>query len=266
MICQKFALLCLKSTGWAVNRSTAAKLGKRFSLTDRTFKKNAKASRDGTMMNSEGCRPPTIDDNSYISIRDGSGKELKLDTPDFLKLMNKEAWKIYLSVTAPCRQTLFRTEKRLCIGSGIAEETINARAVATRSIWNAVSFAAMNIAIIPLVNVHLICNLDATQFAVGDSKGARVEVKYCNDDSRPQSLNTVTKGDNIVSYFIKYFLLIFADGSTGPPVYVVADGSMDGNAIDAYGFPALGISTELHSVGYVVFCKSRCCNINFFSG
>ena len=39
----------------------------------------------------------------------------------------------------------------------------------------------------------------------------------------------MTKGENIVSYFIKYFLLIFADGSTGPPVYVVTDGSVDGN-------------------------------------
>ena len=122
----------------------------------------------------------------------------------------------------------------------------------------------MNIATVPLVNVHLICNLDATQSAVGDSKGGRVEVKYCNDGGRPQSLKTVTKGKNIVSYFIKYFLLIFADGSTGPPAYVVADGSMDGNDIEVYRVPALGISTELHSVGYVVFCKSRCCNINFF--
>ena len=135
--------------------------------------------------------------------------------------MNKEAeltasrrGKSIYQFTAPCRQTLFRTEKRLSIGSGIAEETTNARAVATRSIWNAVSFAAMNIAMVPLVNVHLICNLDATQFAVGDSKGGRVEVKYCNDDGRPQSLKTVTKGENIVSYFIKYFLLIFADGNT----------------------------------------------------
>ena len=70
--------------------------------------------------------------------------------------------------------------------------------------WNAVSFAAMNIAMAPLVNVHLICNLDATQFAVGDSKGGRVEVKYRNEEGRSQSLKTVTKGENIVSYFIKY--------------------------------------------------------------
>ena len=146
------------------------------------------------MLNSEGDRPPTFDDISCKSIREGSAKELKRDTPDFLKLMNKEAeltasrrGKCIYQFTAPCWQTFFRTEKRLSIGSGIAEETTNARAVATRSIWNEVSFAAMNIAMVPLVNIYLICNLDATQFAVGDSKGGRVEVKYCNDDSRQQS-------------------------------------------------------------------------------
>ena len=38
------------------SRSTAAKRSKRFSLTDRTFRKIEKAFRDGTMLNSEGGR------------------------------------------------------------------------------------------------------------------------------------------------------------------------------------------------------------------
>ena len=167
------------------------------------------------MLNSEGGRLPTLDDVSCKSIRDVPVKELNRDTPDFLKSMNKETeltasrrGKFIYQFTAPCRQTLFCTEKRLSIRCGIAEETTNAPAVATISIWNAVSFAAMNIAMVSLVNVLWICNLDATQFAVGDSKGGRVEVKYCNDDGRPQSLKTVTKEENIVSYFIKYFLLL----------------------------------------------------------
>ena len=117
------------------------------------------------------------------------------------------------------------------------------------------SFAVMNIAMVPLGNVHLICNLDATQFAVGDSKGGRRQTAELED---------CDQGGEYFSYFIKYFLYFFADGSTGPPVYVVADGSIDGNDIDVYRVPALGISTELYSVSYVVFCKSRCCNINFF--
>ena len=150
MICRKYGSKIV------FNRSTAAILSKRFSLTDRTFRKFATAFRDGTMLNSEGGRPPTFDDISCKSIREGSAKELKLDTPDFLKLMKKEAGltpsrrgKSIYQFRAPCRHTLFRTEKRLCIGSGIAVETTNARAVATRSVWNAVPFATLNIAMVP---------------------------------------------------------------------------------------------------------------------
>ena len=65
------------------NRSTAAKLSKRFSLTYKTFRKFAKACRDGTMLNSKDGRPRTFDDVSCKSIRDVAVKELKLDTPDF---------------------------------------------------------------------------------------------------------------------------------------------------------------------------------------
>ena len=38
---------------------------------------------------------------------------------------------------------------------------------------------------------------------------------------------------------------------------------MDRNAIDVYRVSALGISTELHSDDYLVFCKTRCRNTNF---
>ena len=80
----------------------------------------------------------------------------------------------------------------------------------------------MNIAMVPLVNVYSICNLNATQFKVGNSMCGRVEVKYCHDDGRSWSLKTVTNGDNIVVYFIKYVLPTFAYGSGGPPpVHVI---------------------------------------------
>ena len=100
----------------------------------------------------------------------------------------------------------------------------------------------MNIAMVPLVNVPLTCTLNATKILQWLTPTA---------DGRPQSLKTVTKGENMVAYFVKYFSLMVV--------------LMEGNAIDVYRVPALGTSTELHSVGHVVFCKSRCCNINYFS-
>ena len=51
------------------NCSTAAKLSKRFSLTDKTLGKYATAFRDGTILNSKGGRSPTFNNISCKSIR-----------------------------------------------------------------------------------------------------------------------------------------------------------------------------------------------------
>ena len=45
--------------------------------------------------------------------------------------------------------------------------------------------------------------------------------------------------NGIVAYFIKnrpqfFSLLIFVDGSSGPPVYVIADANMPAKVIDCY--------------------------------
>ena len=71
------------------NSSTAAKDIKRFSLTDKTSRKYATAFRDGTILNLKGSQSPTFDDISCKSIREGSVNELKHDTTDLRKLMNK---------------------------------------------------------------------------------------------------------------------------------------------------------------------------------
>ena len=191
-----------------------------------------------------------------------SVRELKVDTTDFLtksRIDGMDAWEIYLLVYSTLL-TNSLPHGRFSTGSGIAEETTNDRAVATRR--NVISFAVMNITMIPLVNVHLICNLDATQLAVGDSKGGHVEVKYCNDDGRPQSVKTVTKGGSIVAYFMKSFLLFFADGSTGRSEHVVADGSM----YEWQRHRCIGYQHRAPPGVLSGFCETWCCNINLFHG
>ena len=64
-------------------------------------------------------------------------------------------------------------------------------------------------------------------------------------------------------YFIKYFLHIYADGSSGPPVYVTADANMPADVIDCYTIPGFGINANVMPTGYVVFCRTRCANQAF---
>ena len=86
-----------------------------------------------------------------------------------------------------------------------------------------------------------------------------------NDDRRPECLKSAQSPGNggLVAYFIKYFFLVFADGTSCPPVFV-ADDSMEKDAADVYPGQGLGISTDAQSSGYVVFCKTICCNGKFF--
>ena len=79
-------------------------------------------------------------------------------------------------------------------------------------------------------------------------------VKYIVDGARPAGLKSVADNNGIVAYFIKYFLLIFADGSSSPPVYVIADANMPADVIDCYTIPGVGFSTDVMSTGFVVFC------------
>ena len=85
----------------------------------------------------------------------------------------------------PHRSTVYRLGKQLDVNSGVGEETTPARAEATRSNWNAVSFAAMNCKMLSLLVVHLTVNRDASQFKVSNALDGRVEVKFIVDDGRP---------------------------------------------------------------------------------
>ena len=86
------------------------------------------------------------------------------------------------------------------------------------------------------------------------------------DDRRPDCLKSAPSPGNggLVAYFIKYFLLIFADGTFGPLVFVVANDSKEKHAVDIDPVQGLGISTDVQSSGYVVFCKTSCCYSKFF--
>ena len=102
---------------------------------------------------------------------------------------------------------------------------------------------------------------------MGNAKG-KIEVKYClveEEDNVPETLKVVPqKGDGLVSYFIKYYLLMFADGTVALPVFVVADTSMSKGECDVHEVLGMGIGTDVGSKGYIVFCKTRCANNTFY--
>jgi hypothetical protein len=252
--------------------SSVKNLVKRFKLSGNTFRNYSRAFDSGSTLHCKGGRPTVLDVISTQKMKDLAKGRIKPDNPTYVKTFNQEAeetairrGKNITDLKTPNKSTLFRSQKSLGTAKGIAEETSSARVTACASICNAVSFLAMNFAMALLsISLLLICNLDATQFAVGNDSQGRVKVWYSNEEGRPETLKACSKDKGLVSYFIKYFLLMFADGSTGPPVFVVADSNMHKEALDIHEVPGLGVSTDMRSMGYVVFCKTRCCNKKFF--
>ena len=162
-------------------------------------------------------------------------------------------------------RTKKRIEDELGIKTGNAEATTNARALATADVRNAVSFAAMNTLMVPLSHPALILNVDGTQFTVGcDSKG-KIQVKYVEAPNGPLKVLPQKSTESGVAYFIKYYLLMGAEGFTSDPVYILADNEMPEEEFAVYEVPGLHAHTGMCGKGYIVLCKTRCCNAAFYN-
>ena len=153
----------------------------------------------------------------------------------------------------------------------MSEKTTDARAIAVPDIRNAVSFAAMNSYMVQSmhVNPRLILNADASQFKVGNDCKQQVEIKYIETERSklkgPKKSKPSAPDKGITSFFIKYFLLMSAFGDQADPIFVLADESMDENDIDVYEVAGLGVSNAVGGKAWVVFCKTRSCNLKFFT-
>ena len=178
----------------------------------------------------------------------------------------KERNKSISSVKVMDKKTLKRYEKKLDIKTRHAENGTAAREEACASVRNIVSMASMNDGIINGYGVqqHLILNMDGTQYTVGTNKHS-TEIKFIRRESTKSLKTSPGEGEKgIVCFFIKFYLLISAFGYSADPVYVLQDCNMDEDKIDVNRVEELGMTNNIGTCGYVVFCKTRCCNTLFY--
>ncbi len=143
-----------------------------------------------------------------------------------------------------------------------AEVTTEARAAAVSDKRHALTFAVLLNIFTALACPSLVINMDSTQFKVGDTTEGKVDVVFpveCKDDprARPQDID---KGG--MSFFIKYFLIIAADGAKAPPVYLIADSNMKKDECDWRECASL--SNSCTDRCHIVFCKSRVPGLKFY--
>jgi hypothetical protein len=169
------------------------------------------------------------------------------------------------SVKPVSRRSVGRLVEKMKLKKGKAEQTTDARAVATADKLNSVSIAAAHFLMVPLTSPHLIINADGTSYSTGGGLTAGVEVYYLADEQQGKTLKVpAQKESTLTSYFVKYYLCMTATGAIATPIYIVADDNMREGVIDVHEVVGLGLGQEVLGTGYVVFSKTRAVNEEFY--
>ena len=251
--------------GWAQSTKTFTRqiLHTRFGIPKPTLKDYMNRFNAGLQMGSVG-RPRVLtneDEVEYLRFinehekRNHSPTEAKNKLRE-LQLARAGTRGIHeINVHEPSRRTINRIHEKLDVHINNAESSTTARDEACAEKINQVLFAGMQQAVsIDTIFPHLIGNVDATQytFKLG-SKGAKVIW-----NKKPKQFKSFAKKQTVEGcYFVKYYLCIFAGGTVGPAVYIIADPNMKEGEIKVQSVPGLGIGTDVTNSGHIVFVKER---------
>ncbi|KAJ1404376.1 hypothetical protein B484DRAFT_437184 [Ochromonadaceae sp. CCMP2298] len=159
---------------------------------------------------------------------------------------------------------MVRLEAELGVNTKNAETTTHARAEACADVRNAVSMAAMNALMVPKSDPHLILNVDATQFTVGNAM-KKQRVKFRGVPKGPLKATPEEGQTGLTCMFIKFYCTINAAGQVAKPIYILDSPSMPVGEIDVHEVAGLGIGSGLDTSGYVVHMRGRVPGKKFYT-
>ena len=120
----------------------------------------------------------------------------------------------------------------------------------------------MDEAYMGVCDVNLILNMDATTFAVyGDGLVVKVAVVRNKLDKAPVTTHTE---DNSLGIYVKVYNAISMGLSAAPLVLVLADDTMAADEFSCFQVSRLTHDCGATSYGWIVLCKTRACNDNFY--
>jgi transposase len=247
-------------------------LAKRFSLSENAISRWVQAVRKGGISGRRGGRPLLINPKyhkSLVGFLEDKPLNERLDDWE-IEVQKAVAATAADAGIASCyvkpisKRTMKRIKVLLNVNQGNCECTTTARMEAIADVRNALSFATMNACCVPISTPELIINVDATQFTCGDVKGSGAQAAYVG--KRPRNLKVQPKkGESgLTSYFIKYYATISAAGGRARPIYIIADDQMKEQAIDVHEVTGIGAGTHPGETAYIVFCKSRVPQLEFY--
>lgn len=155
-----------------------------------------------------------------------------------------------------------------------AEYTTTAKAAATASVRNAMSFFAMSHVVLNVLNVPpvTILNSDGTSFTVGatDKIGTKsIALKTSPENTSEEQINQIVAPEREKTfglYTIKVYITINGNGNIFDPVFIIQDEAMDEDSCEIHEVPGLGATAAICTKGFIAFLKSRAHDESFFEG
>ena len=116
--------------------------------------------------------------------------------------------------------------------------------------------AVMNKVMVDMKKVlpSLILNMDSTQFTVTGNNQNQEVVFIKNEDvtTKKKRKAAPPKGLQLTSFFIKFYLLISAEGYMGTPVFVFQDENMSADDFDFHRSENITPGANVHGYSYIV--------------
>lgn len=156
-------------------------------------------------------------------------------------------------------KTMWNYKSILKLGLKTAQLKTHARITAEGDPRNSFSMAVMNKAFSEKLHSSMIINWDATQYGISPDKDDMC-VYLKGKDVGP--LTSESGGGTYLS--VKHYHLHNANGTVAPPVFIIADDSVDAESFAWHDIPELSTSTDVNGHAYLCVCRTRNANAAFY--
>jgi hypothetical protein len=216
-------------------------------------------------------KPRKIDEEGSINLRrlliDRQKAQQALKYANFIDFYKKEALETmkrkgnFSTDVNACKRTIKTFMNSIEVTENEGQFKTKARIVAEADPRNTLTMTAMCYAYCENKHPAMIFNWDATQFMVS-SEGNTLLLKVKSTETERIPLTAESAGET--DFFIKLYHFHNAAGNPAPPVYCIADETMDAEDLHVITMIGIGNTAAINSFGYVAFTKTRCCNKEFY--
>jgi hypothetical protein len=222
-----------------------------------------------TFRDSGSGRPPKIDfmgsENILTALAKRTRAQHAPNRAEFKAMivteMTESAKRRNIADIAPTisRRTMWNYKHRLNLGAKTAQLKTHARIAAEADPRNSFSMGIMNKAFSENLMSSMIFNWDATQYGISPDKDS-ICIYEKGKDVGP--LTSESGGGTYLS--VKHYHLHNANGTVAPPVFILADDSMEADEFIWHECNELATSTDVNGRAYLCRCRSRNANAAFY--